>query len=348
MTVDKIKCSSDYLTYRTIIDDGMVFSKKLDRHIYPIPEERIRIKTADELEESLKKQVEVLVASGKKVALCLSGGVDSAILAKFLPKDTKAYTFKCVVPNIEVTDETIVASKYAKECGLDHEVVEVYWEDFEKNAPVLMKHKGAPLHSIEIQIYKAALKAKEDGIDTLIFGESADCLYGGQSMLFDKDWTYGEFVDRYTYVKPYAALKEYQLNFEPYLNAEKEGYVDVQDFMGSTFFKESINSYYNACETAGINCEIPFANTIFDGVLDLGIIRSGKNKYVVRDVFAKLYPSFEMPPKTPMPRPMNEWLKDWSGPMRPEFWPHCTDSMDGDQRWLVWCLEKFLDLIEEK
>lgn len=348
MTVDKIKCSSDYLTYRTIVDDSMVFSEKLNRHIYPIPEERIKIKTADELEESLKKQVEDLVANGKKVALCLSGGVDSAILAKFLPKGTKAYTFKCVVPGIEVTDETIVASKYAKECGLDHEVIEVYWEDFEKNAPVLMKHKGAPLHSIEIQIYKAALKAKEDGIDTLIFGESADCLYGGQSMLFGKDWTYGEFVDRYTYVKPYAALKEYQLNFEPYLNAEKEGYVDVQDFMGSTFFKESINSYHNACETAGINCEIPFANTIFDGVLDLGIIRSGKNKYVVRDVFAKLYPSFEMPPKTPMPRPMNEWFKDWSGPKRPEFWPHCTDSMDGDQRWLVWCLERFLDLIDEQ
>lgn len=37
-----------------------------------------------------------------------------------------------------------------------------------------MRHKKAPIHSIEVQIYKADLQAKADGIDTIIFGEAAD------------------------------------------------------------------------------------------------------------------------------------------------------------------------------
>jgi asparagine synthetase B (glutamine-hydrolysing) len=341
-------CASSYLTYRIIIDETKTFSNSLKRIIYPTPANRTKIHNSRELEESLKTQTEKLLASGKKVALCLSGGVDSAILAKFLPKGTKAYTFKCIVPGKEVVDESPAAAKYAKECGLDHEIVEIYWEDCEKYATTLMRHKGAPLHSIEIQIYKAALKAKEDGIDVLIFGESADCLYGGQSMLFGQDWTFGEFVDRYTFVKPYAALKEYDFDLQPYRDAEINGYVDVQKFMGQTLFRESVNSYYNACETAGIECFIPFANTIFDGKLDKALLHAGKNKYLVREVFARLYPEFEMPPKTPMPRPTNEWFKDWQGPTRPEFWPHCTNPMNGDQRWLVWCLEKWLNILDEE
>lgn len=348
MTADKTYCASSYLAYRTIIDEEKVFADNAKRTIYSIPENRTKIHSSAELEASLKKQVEDLVSSGKKVALCLSGGVDSAILAKFLPEGTKAYTFKCIVPGMEVVDESPVAAKYAKECSLDQEVIEIYWEDCEKYASTLMKHKGAPLHSIEIQIYKAALKAKEDGIDVLIFGESADCLYGGQSILFGQDWTFGEFVDRYTFVKPYVALKDYNFDLQPYRDAETDGYVDVQEFMGNTFFKESINSYHNACESAGIKCSIPFANTVYDGKLDKKLLHAGNNKYLVREIFARLYPDFEMPPKTPMPRPMNEWFKDWQGPIRPEFWPHCTDPMDGDQRWLVWCLEQYLKLLDNE
>ena len=113
----------------------------------------------------------------------MSGGIDSAIIAKYMPKGSTAYTFKCVVPGTEVTDESAQAAKYAKECGLKHKVIEIYWEDFVRFAPELMKHKGAPIHSIEVQIYKAALKAKEEGFERLIFGESSDVSYGGLSCL---------------------------------------------------------------------------------------------------------------------------------------------------------------------
>ena len=60
-----------------------------------------------------------------------------------------------------------------------------------------------------------------------------------------------------------------------------------------------------------------------------------------------MYPGIDMPAKIPMPRPVNEWFADWKGPSRLEFIPHCTDNMTGDQKWMVWCLERYLNMIEE-
>ena len=68
---------------------------------------------------------------------------------------------------------------------------------------------------------------------------------------------------------------------------------------------------------------------------------------MIREIFERLYPDYEVPEKIPMPRPVNEWFKDWKGPTREEFWPNCTENMKGDQKWLVWCLEQFLNMIED-
>lgn len=41
-----------------------------------------------------------------------------------------------------------------------------------------------------------------------------------------------------------------------------------------------------------------------------------KNKYLVREIFHRLYPNLEVPSKIPMSRPMTEWLKDWEEPKK--------------------------------
>lgn len=306
--------------------------------------ERTPVHDSEQLEDFLRNSIEK-VCKNKKVALALSGGIDSAILAKFMPKGSIAYTFKCIVPGIEVTDETPMAAKYAEECGLEHRIVEIYWEDFGKYAPILMKHKGAPIHSIEVQIYKAALQAKEDGIDVLVFGENADAIYGGMNGLLERDWLFGDFVERYSYVLPYKVLKEYDMPLEPYIKYAKDGHIDPHSFVSEVFRVESMGSYTNAIETARIDILCPFAETYLAEPIDYERIRKGENKYLVKEVFSRLYPNFVIPPKTPMPRPMNEWFKDWEGPQREEFWPHCTDNMTGDQKWLVWILEQYLNMI---
>lgn len=346
MKNDKLYCMSSFLMYRSIIDKTKAFTSKLAPKYYDLPENRVLIKDSFELEETLKKQVEAAVSDGK-AALALSGGIDSAILAKFMPKGSTAYTFKCIVPGIEVTDETKTAVLYAKECGLKHVIIPIYWEDYEKYLSVIMKQKGAPVHSIEVQIYKAAIQAKADGYDKLIFGESADCLYGGLSNILSKDWSIGEFIERYSYVLPYKALKEFEMIIAPFVQYEKDGKIDVHEFFQNVFFFESTNSYYNALHCANVEPVLPYANTKMNVPLDYERVRSGENKYFIRDIFKRLYPEFDIPQKLPMPRPVNEWLKNWKGPVREEFWENCTENMSGDSKWLVYCLEKFLNMIDE-
>ena len=314
-------------------------------HVSP-PAERWKIHDSHELENALRRQLADVESRGG--ALALSGGIDSAILARMMPRGSVAYTFKCVVPGVDVVDETEMARRYAEECGLDHRIVEVYWEDMVSLSPKLMLHKGAPIHSIEVQIYKAGLRAKSDGFRCLVFGESADCLYGGLSGLLSRNWTVGEFIDRYSYVLPYRVLKRFKLITEPYTRFEHDGFIDVHAFNSNVFLEESTNSYYNASATAGLQIDLPYAMTEMALPLDMKRVRSGENKYLVRELFHRLYPGWEVPEKIPMPRPLNEWMKNWTGPDRPEFWPHCAQNMTGDQKWYIYALASFLDILDKK
>ena len=346
MIVDKTYCASSYLMFRYMVNQDRCFMQGMQPGIEDIDFYRTPVQNSIDLENALKQKVLELTRDGK-AALALSGGIDSAILAKWMPPGSKAYTFQCVVPGKEVIDEVPRAAVYAQECGLKQETVQIFWEDFEKYAPILMEHKGAPIHSIEVQIYKAALKAKEDGFERLIFGENADIIYGGMNGLLQKDWLFGQFVDRYTYVMPYRVLKESELILEPFLEFERDGHIDGHEFINKYFRQEALGTYHNACETAGIKFVGPYSLTKWAGQIDYGRIRGGDTKYLVREVFQRLYPDMKMSSKIPMPRPMNEWMADWCGPVRPEFWPHCTDDMTGDQRWMVWALERFLNILDE-
>ena len=346
MKIDKNFCMSSYLIYRYLCKEGVSFTEKYPARLADHTFERTPVKTADDLIAFMKKVVEEATADGK-AALALSGGIDSAILAKFMPEGSKAYTFRCIVPGTPVTDESGPASVWAEKNNLDHEIVDIYWEDIERVTPELMKHKGAPMHSIEAQIYIAACKAKEHGFTKFIFGENADIIYGGMNGLLQKDWLFGEFVDRYMYVNPYYVLRDPQIILDPFKDFEKDGHIDGHDFINEHFRHEALGTYNNACETAGIEFVGPYSMTYFDAPIDYERIRSGDTKYVIREAFAKLYPDYVAPDKIPMPRPVNEWFADWKGPVRPEFLPHCTDIMDGNQKWMVWCLEKFLDMTEQ-
>ncbi|MEN2348692.1 asparagine synthase-related protein [Lactobacillus helveticus] len=345
MVVDKNYCMSSFLMYRTLADRSKQFKVGIVSNIPKVSYNRTGVNTSAELEQILKARVAQATRDGK-AAIALSGGIDSAILAKFMPEGSTAYTFKCVVPGVKVTDETEAAAKYAAECGLKHKVVEIYWEDFEKFAPRLMAHRNAPIHSIEVQIYKAALQAKSDGFERLIYGESSDSIFGGLSGLLSQDWLIGDFIDRYSYVMPYKVLKDARMVLEPFKRHEQDGYIDPHEFISTEVFPESLGSYIDASEAANFGVETPFSHTYLRGKLDYDRIRNGENKYLVREIFKSLYKGFKVPEKMPMPRATNEWLKDWAGPTRPEFYPHCTDGMSGDQKWLVMSLEMFLNQIE--
>ena len=80
--------------------------------------------------------------------------------------------------------------------------------------------------------------------------------------------------------------------------------------------------------------------------LDYGRIRAGDTKYVLRELFNRLYPDLGQPVKIPMPRAVQQWLADWEGPQREEFLPNCIEGLKPDQKWMVFILERFLNQID--
>ena len=346
--VDKIYAMSSFLQYRTVCDPQVSFTTAMDaprKKNVSFRGSRTPIHMSDELllfiENYILKSME-----NRKVALALSGGIDSAICAKYMPKGSVAYTFKCVVPGKNVTDESIRAKEICRINNLEHRIVEIYWEDFESLSPILMKHKRAPFHSIEVQIYKAALQARKDGFEGLLFAEGADVVFGGLSGLLSRDYALGEFVERYSFVMPYKVLKDFTIITELVENYCDGGFIDAHGFIEQQFFLEYINSYDNACDAACMEFLSPFMHMVHQP-LDMRRIRRGEAKYLMREAFTTLYPHLPLTEKTPMPRPMDEWFANWEGPKRPEFWENCHVNMTGDQKYYIWALERFLNLLDE-
>lgn len=340
---DKNYCMSHYLAFRFIKDENVNFFDGLSHNVFKSRDENevTPIYTIDEMDAIYTKRINEFYEPNK-TAILLSGGIDSAVIASYLPAGTKAYTFKCVAEG--AINETEQAKKYCDAYGLDHEIIEMNWEDFEELTPEILKADGVPFHSIEVQLLKAAKHAKSQGIEKFIIGESADLIFGGMDKLIGKDWNFEDFYHRYNFVEPSMALKnpvDVKDVYEKYrLPNEK---IDFMRFMDEVFSIESSTSYMHAFKIGGIEYLDPYTYTKMAEPLDLNRVRNGEPKYLVRELFAKKYPHISVPTKIPMPRATNQWLKDYKV-SRSEFIPNCTDTMTGDQKWLCWCLEQFLNM----
>jgi len=343
--IDKNYCMSSYLAFRYIEKDETDFFEGLKHsNIESVPEtEKILVKTAEDIDEAIQKEFDNL--KGKKLGLLLSGGMDSANLASYM-KGCDAYTFRFMGGDFQ-TEELKRAEYYANYYGLNLHYVDINWDTVTKYLEPVMRRKNAPVHSIEPQLYQAAMQAKKDDIEQLVVGESADLIFGGMDMLLSQDWTVEEFKERYTFTKPEDILKEpvdISYLFERYRRNYK---IDFLSFMDDVFSVESSSSYYNAFGAAEIPYIDPYAKLKMKDDLDLYRIRHGEPKYLIRNLFSMKYPEFPIPDKVPMPRPVDIYFKDWNGPTRYEF----RDDIDmkqysGNQKWQMFCLEYFLNMYE--
>lgn len=340
MQTDLNFCMNSYLMYRTVVDHDRRFFDTADPWFYHNDGPRKPVCSAEELDRHLRSEMDRALENGP-AALMLSSGMDSAILAAYLPEGTQTYTLHCQADS--GIDETATARQYAEINGLKHTVIDIQWSDFEAYALPLMKQKGYPIHSIEVQVYKAALQAKRDGIKTLIFGETADIIYGGHSQLLSRDWDLEQFTSRFSFVDVTKVLRNPQIIQDPILpHVQEDGNVDVFGFLNAFEYDVSLGFYNNACRMADIRFFAPYSSSILGQPLDLNRIRSGEGKYVIRELFQKLYPDMPIPAKTPLPRPMAEWLKNWTGPLHRELIPDHIPGMTGDQKWYIYALNQFL------
>lgn len=343
--INKNLCMSQFLALRFIENESNNFFENLKHKVFKLEnkKELATVYTVDEIDSLIKKKIQEFYVSNK-TAIFLSGGIDSAILAAYVPKGTPAYTFKCIAEG--AINETEQAAKYAKKYELDHQIVEIRWEDFKELTPEILKADGVPFHSIEVQLYKAAKLAKKQGVENFIIGNGADYVFGGMDKLLSKDWSFEDFVKRYNSVEPSNALKNPISVLDVYDRYRiGENDIDYMKFMQEVMVAESYTSYMHAFENAGVKYLDPYASMKMGNQLDLTRIRNGEPKYMIRELFKIKYPEFEIPVKIPMPRAMDQWLRDYQV-SRPEFIPNCAENMTGDQKWLCWCLEQFLNMHE--
>lgn len=341
---DKNFCMSSYLAFRYIERDDVDFFEGLHhRNIELVkPEDKIKVSSADDIDAAIEKNFSKL--RGKKLGLMLSGGIDSANLAAYMT-GCDAYTFRFLDGNFQ-SDELERAKSYAKIYGLKLHYVDINWQAIEPNVDPVLKNKCAPVHSIEPQLFVAAEQAKADGVEMLIVGDGSDYVFGGMDKLLSRDWSFGEFVKRYTYIEPADVLNEpadVSYLFERYRNGKD---IDWLKFLYDVSTEESYSSYMNAFETAQIDYFDPYANLVMAEPLDLRRVRNGEPKYLIRELFAKKYPKFPVPDKIPMPRPVDFYFEAWR-PSRPEFKKNLDmKKFTGNQKWQLWCLERFLNLFE--
>ena len=348
--IDKKFCLSSYMAFRYIWKDGFDFAEGFQhKNIRPVEDkDRIPVKTSEDIDREIQKQFDELYAKYDNIGILLSGGMDSANLAAYLKPGSHAYTFNSVSGEFDADVER--AKKYCQKLQLHHHLIDIKMDDYKKYTPIVMRHKFAPVHSIEPQIYKAAEQAKHDGVQLMIVGESADLIFGGMDKLISPEWTFDGFVKRYTFLEPSLVLKNPIPQDELYekyrIDAE---HIDFMKFMDEVFAIESSSSYLNAFGAAWMPYYDPYAKLVMADPLDMARVRNGEPKYLVRGLYAIKYPDLEIPFKIPMPRPVDAVFRNWEGPKRPEFRTDIPmETLSGNQKWQLWCAEQFLNLLEGK
>ena len=345
--IDKNFSMSSFLALRYTEKVNIDFSDKLSYRHPSVPKEseRILVKSAQDIGESIEQQISFIRKKYRKIGLLLSGGMDSSILASYL-RDCDAYTFRFLGGDFQ-KDELKRAEVFAKECNMTLHYVDIDWNTVKNSLNPLMRSKGGPVHSIEPQIYQGAMQAKRDGVDLMIIGDGSDYVFGGMDQLLSKNWTFEEFYHRYIYVEPEEILNEpvsVRYLFERYRDGDN---IDYMKFMDIVATEESYGSYSNAFLTAGLDYFDPYEKLKMSEPLDLTRIRNGESKYLIRELFKLRYPQIIIPEKQPMPRPVDAYFADWKGPTRPEFRKDIDISKySGNQKWLIWCLEQFLNMLD--
>ena len=341
-------CLSSYIAFRYIWKDNMDFYKGFSHHNYEAVKDdmKIPVKSSEDIDREIKKQVDDLYRKFNNIGILLSGGMDSANLAAYLKPGSHAYTF---YSQSGVFDEDVErAKKYCKKFGLIHHLIEITFDDYKKYTPIVMARKWAPVHSIEPQIYKAAIEAKKDGVQMVLVGESADLIFGGMDKLITPIWDFDGFAKRYTFLDPNLVLSnpiDQMELFEKY-RLDDNG-IDYMRFMDEVFAIESSSSYLNAFGAAELPYYDPYARLVMANPLDMDRVRNGEPKYLVRGLFAIKYPELEIPFKIPMPRPVDTIFKQWEGPKRVEFRTDIPmETLTGNQKWQLWCAELFLNLFD--
>jgi asparagine synthase (glutamine-hydrolysing) len=133
-------------------------------------------KAVDRFDELLNDSVRLRRRADVPMALYLSGGLDSGLLA-YIARPSVCYS--CHFPYGEKYDELAYAREIAADIETEHIVVQPTAEDFEQYLPSIMYHLDMPVGSFSMfPLFMLARRAAER-VKIVMSGEGADELFAG-------------------------------------------------------------------------------------------------------------------------------------------------------------------------
>ncbi len=327
-----------FLRYRSFPHDISPFSAKryfkLDRHPTLVCDEN----DVDKLFTEYCSKIDF-----SKTGIMLSGGIDSVLLASYMPKGSYAFTIS--YPEMKQKDEVEKAKHFAEEFSLKLVVVPVTFEDVLKYQDELMKFKGQPLATIEIGIYKMCLEAKKCGLTRVLSGMGADGTFGGTFLLMSRDWTNKEFVDRFTYIDPAIVMKKPVDSMEFYELYYGNPYYNLQGFLDDVETEYTIAYFMNPCELSGIKLYVPYEDCKRGFELSRDDMLNGREKIVLRKLFKKRLGYDYEGIKYAFPRPTEHWLKLYDEKLDEMFFEDSYSRLKKpEQKWVLYTTNHFIRL----
>lgn len=335
-----LKCVGCFLRYRSFPHDISPFPCKKR---FSIEKDSVKISNENDLDIFLKQYFSNI--DFNKTGIMLSGGIDSSLLASYMPKGSYAFTIS--YPEMKNKDEVDRARFFANSFGLNLVIVEITFQDVLKFHDELTINKGQPLSSIEIGIYKMCLEAKKHNLDSLITGMGADGVFGGTFNLMSRDWTNGEFVERFTYIKPETVMRTPVDSMEFYEMYYGYPYFNMFGFLDDIESEYTVSYFANPSDLSGIKILAPFESCVRDFELDRNEMLNGNEKKLLRTLFKK-HNGFEFNGiKKAFPRPTEYWEKLYHEKLDDIFYVDSYDRLNtSEQKWILFTTNRFVKLFK--
>jgi asparagine synthase (glutamine-hydrolysing) len=235
------------------------------RQYYQLPDEDPvllnEVQVIERIEEAIINSVKLRLRSDVEVGSCLSGGLDSTVIAglmRHLNKDTEIKLFSAVFPG-EKFDETIYAQLASKHVNGNWKTVSPSAGEFYNDVRELNYFQDMPVWSTSTYAQHRVMKlASENGIKVVLDGQGADELFAGYAHHYMALWK-----EQFSFLKVRKTISDIndskQTVFSPYKQFAKQlikdtinlgiDYGDYFNLTDKTITKANPDSVYNHLNT---------------------------------------------------------------------------------------------------
>ncbi len=298
------------------------------------------------IEEKVVNAIKLRLRSDVEVGSCLSGGLDSSIIAgviNHLQPNGNIKLFTAVFPT-EKFDESNYAKLVSESINAKWKTVSPTAADFFREIETLNYYQDLPVWSTSTYSQHRVMKlAADNGVKVVLDGQGADELFGGYAHHYYSYWkqnlgfkTFAQIKEsEATIYRPFQLffkqqLKEYlnlSTNYSSSFNSSSQVYAKANHQPFSSSLNEQLKVDYfgrlksflkceDRCSMAfGIESRVPFADDIelVDFIFSINgnkKIQNGISKYLLREATKAYIPKqiYERRDKVGFETPLKQWF----------------------------------------